>query len=101
MNGDKKSIADIVRFLKEGTLDAETEVVVGVPAIYIESVRASLPSSIGVAAQNCYKVPKGAFTGEVAIAFPEVLIDFTDIKTHPVKKNIYSFYALSETVGLY
>ncbi len=44
------------------------EVVVGVPAPYLDYVRQRLPSSIGVAAQNCYKAPKGAFTGEISPA---------------------------------
>lgn len=68
MNGDKKSISEIIKFLKAGPLSPETEVVVGVPAIYLEYVRSNLPSSVGVAAQNCYKVAKGAFTGEISPA---------------------------------
>lgn len=45
------------------------EVVVAPPAIYLSYVRQNLPDTIGVAAQNCYKVPKGAFTGEIRYAF--------------------------------
>ena len=40
-----------------------SEVVVAVPACYLDYVRQRLPEAIGVAAQNCYKAPKGAFTG--------------------------------------
>lgn len=68
MNGDRKSITEIIEFLKAGPLDPNTEVVVGVPAIYLEFVRNCLPCNFGVAAQNCYKVPKGAFTGEISPA---------------------------------
>jgi triosephosphate isomerase len=68
MNGDKKQINEIIGFLKSGPLNQDTEVVVGVPAIYLELVRTCVPASIGVAAQNCYKVPKGAFTGEISPA---------------------------------
>ena len=39
----------------------------GVPAPYLMYVRAALPESIGVAAQNCCKVGKGAFTGEISV----------------------------------
>lgn len=39
------------------------ELVCGVPACYLEYARQKLPAAIGVAAQNCYKVAKGAFTG--------------------------------------
>jgi triosephosphate isomerase len=40
-----------------------TEVVVGVPACYLEYCSSKLPPNVGVAAQNCYKADKGAFTG--------------------------------------
>jgi triosephosphate isomerase len=66
MNGDKAAIDGIVKFLKEGPLDKNAEVVVAVPAPYLDHVRRSLPSEIGVAAQNCYKAEKGAFTGEIS-----------------------------------
>ncbi|XP_064215254.1 triosephosphate isomerase isoform X2 [Tribolium castaneum] len=68
MNGDKKQISEIINTLKTGPLNPNTEVIVGVPAIYLEHVRTNLPQSIEVAAQNCYKVPKGAFTGEISPA---------------------------------
>lgn len=35
------------------------------PSIYLDFARQKLDAKIGVAAQNCYKVPKGAFTGEI------------------------------------
>lgn len=35
------------------------------PSIYLDFARSSLDPRIGVAAQNCYKVAKGAFTGEI------------------------------------
>ena len=60
MNGDKKTIADIAKNLSEPGLDANTEVVIGCPAIYLEYARSVLPASFGVAAQNCYKVREGS-----------------------------------------
>jgi triosephosphate isomerase len=42
---------------------SHTEVVVGVQAIYLEYTKNLLPPNVAVAAQNCYKVSKGAFTG--------------------------------------
>jgi triosephosphate isomerase len=42
---------------------SHTEVVVGVPAIYLEYTKNLLPPNVVVAAQNCYKISKGAFTG--------------------------------------
>merc|ERR1711963_1271824 len=66
MNGDKASIDPIIAFLKEGPLDPNTDVVVAVPSPYLDYVRQKLPASIGVAGQNCHKVAKGAFTGEIS-----------------------------------
>ncbi|KAJ8968913.1 hypothetical protein NQ317_016524 [Molorchus minor] len=66
MNGSKAMIGDILKFLKEGQLNSETEVILGVPAIYLDYVKSSVPANIEVAAQNCYKVDKGAFTGEIS-----------------------------------
>lgn len=40
------------------------EVVVAAPAIYLDHVQKNLPSNVEAAAQNCYKVSKGAFTGK-------------------------------------
>lgn len=48
-----------------------SEVVLGVPSIYLVLAK-SITSSIGlnakIAAQNCYKVKSGAFTGEISPA---------------------------------
>lgn len=44
------------------------EVVCGAPSIYLDFARSNLDAKFGVAAQNCYKVPKGAFTGEIRYA---------------------------------
>lgn len=68
MNGDKASITELSKTLSAGPLDPNTEVVVGCPAPYLTLARSLLPETIGVAAQNCYKVPKGAFTGEISPA---------------------------------
>lgn len=46
-----------------------SEVVVAPPFIYLTYVRDKLPATLGVAAQNCYKAEKGAFTGEVRYNF--------------------------------
>jgi len=50
-----------------------TEVVVAVPALYVAYVRDKLNKAIGVAAQNCYKVASGAFTGEIRYSIISVL----------------------------
>uniref|UniRef100_A0A8D0HGR9 Triosephosphate isomerase n=1 Tax=Sphenodon punctatus TaxID=8508 RepID=A0A8D0HGR9_SPHPU len=43
-------------------------VVCGAPSIYLDFARQKLDAKIAVAAQNCYKVTKGAFTGEISPA---------------------------------
>ncbi|KAG9344956.1 hypothetical protein AGOR_G00207320 [Albula goreensis] len=68
MNGDKKSLGELIQTLNSAKLHAETEVVCGAPAIYLDFARSKLDPKIGVAAQNCYKVAKGAFTGEISPA---------------------------------
>lgn len=72
MNGTKKEIDDIVAFLKAGPLDPNVEIVVGVPSIYLSYTKGILPSNVDISGQNCYKVAKGAFTGEVS---PVMLLD--------------------------
>jgi len=66
MNGNKSSIDTICDWMAKGPLDPSTEVVVGVPECYLMYCRNKLPANIGVAAQNCYKAEKGAFTGELS-----------------------------------
>ncbi|KAJ8334426.1 hypothetical protein SKAU_G00400650 [Synaphobranchus kaupii] len=68
MNGDKKSLGDLINTLNAAQLHPDTEVACGAPAIYLDFARSKLSSTIAVAAQNCYKVPKGAFTGEISPA---------------------------------
>lgn len=54
-----------------------TDVVVGVPALYLEYTKNLLPPSVEVSAQNCYKVPKGAFTG---MFLSSVLVVYAPVK---------------------
>jgi len=89
MNGTKSSIDEIIRFLINGPLDQSTEVVVGVPSIYLEYVRKQLPQSVGVSAQNCYKVSKGAFTGEISPAMiKDVNVNWV-ILGHSERRNVF------------
>uniref|UniRef100_K1PCV6 Triosephosphate isomerase n=1 Tax=Magallana gigas TaxID=29159 RepID=K1PCV6_MAGGI len=68
MNGNKQSIDGIADFLKTGPLDPNTEVVVSPPACYLGYTRQKVDPKIGVAAQNCYKVSSGAFTGDISLS---------------------------------
>ncbi|XP_016145265.1 triosephosphate isomerase B-like [Sinocyclocheilus grahami] len=68
LNGDKKSIEELANTLNNAKLNPDTEVVCGAPSIYLDYARSKLNPNIDVAAQNCYKVAKGAFTGEISPA---------------------------------
>uniref|UniRef100_A0A8D0AEL8 Triosephosphate isomerase n=1 Tax=Sander lucioperca TaxID=283035 RepID=A0A8D0AEL8_SANLU len=68
LNGDKKSLGELMQTLNAATVDPNVEVVCGAPSIYLDFVRSKLDAKFGVAAQNCYKVAKGAFTGEISPA---------------------------------
>lgn len=61
-------------------IDSLIELVCGVPSCYLEYCHQKLPGTIGVAAQNCYKAPKGAFTGIFLFHYSKYCIN-TIIKT--------------------
>ncbi|OON13328.1 triose-phosphate isomerase [Opisthorchis viverrini] len=66
MNGSKKENDKLIEMLTHAKIDPNTEVLVAPPSLYLPSVREKLDKRFHVAAQNCYKVPSGAFTGEVS-----------------------------------
>nr|P86216.2 RecName: Full=Triosephosphate isomerase; Short=TIM; AltName: Full=Methylglyoxal synthase; AltName: Full=Triose-phosphate isomerase [Mesocricetus auratus] len=66
MNGRKKCLGELICTLNAAKLPADTEVVCAPPSAYIDFARQKLDPKIAVAAQNCYKVTNGAFTGEIS-----------------------------------
>ncbi|KAH7727397.1 TPI-1 protein [Aphelenchoides avenae] len=68
MNGDKASIDGIVAFLNQSGGNPNVDIVVAPPAPYLAYAKEHLKADIQVAAQNSYKVAKGAFTGEISPA---------------------------------
>lgn len=68
MNGSKGQIDGILQWLNAGPLSDKVEVIVAPPALYLSYVREHAGKNIVVSAQNCYKVPSGAFTGEISPA---------------------------------
>ncbi|XP_053547805.1 triosephosphate isomerase [Bombina bombina] len=68
MNGDKKSLGELISALNGGNVSADTDVVCAAPSIYLDFARQKLDAKFAVSAQNCYKVAKGAFTGEISPA---------------------------------
>jgi len=88
MNGDKAAIDGIISFMSSG-LSSDTEVVVGCPQCYLMYTREKMPSNIGVAAQNCYKAAKGAFTGEISPGMIKDLGCEWVILGHSERRNVF------------
>merc|ERR1719213_778812 len=90
MNGDKASIDEICTWLLAGPLDSNTEVVVGVPGCYLQYVSDKVAgSAVSVAAQNCYKAAKGAFTGELSPAMIQDCGVKWVILGHSERRNVF------------
>ncbi|KAI7687119.1 Triosephosphate isomerase [Sarcoptes scabiei] len=89
MNGSKSFNDQLIGVLAAGPLDSNTDVVVGVPSIYLSEVRQKLPNTIGVAAQNCYKCSKGAFTGEISPAMIKDVGAQWVILGHSERRNVF------------
>ncbi|KAI0166591.1 triose-phosphate isomerase-like protein [Xylariaceae sp. FL1272] len=68
MNGTLSSVKEIVENLNKASLDSNVETVISPPALYLLPVRELANKNIGVAAQNVYDKPNGAFTGEISVA---------------------------------
>lgn len=89
MNGTKASIDKIIQFLNKDGVSASTEVVVSPPTVYMDYVRKSLNKQIGVAAQNCWKCEKGAFTGDISPAMIKDLECEWAILGHSERRNVF------------
>lgn len=66
-NGVKETITAIVNNLNAAKLDSNTEVVISPPALYLALTRDLANKNIGVAAQNVFDKPNGAYTGEISV----------------------------------
>ncbi|KAA0195203.1 hypothetical protein HAZT_HAZT004610, partial [Hyalella azteca] len=76
-------------------------VVVGCPQCYLAYSRETVPHNIGVAAQNCYKAAKGAYTGEIAPGMIKDLGCEWVILGHSERRNVFgeSDQLISEKIG--
>lgn len=78
MNGVVDSITSIINNLNNAQLDPNTEVVIAPPSLYLLLARQLADSRIGVAAQNVFDKPNGAFTGELSVGqLEDAKIDWT------------------------
>ncbi|NP_001080476.1 triosephosphate isomerase [Xenopus laevis] len=110
MNGDKKSLGELINTLNSGKMNADTEVVCGAPAIYLDFARQKLDAKIALSAQNCYKVAKGAFTGEISPAMIKDCGATWVILGHSERRHVFGecdeligqkvAHALSEGIGV-
>ncbi|KAL4965516.1 triose-phosphate isomerase TPI1 [Aspergillus stella-maris] len=67
MNGNAESTTSIIKNLNSANLDSSSEVVVSPPALYLLLAREIADEKIGIAAQNVFDKPNGAFTGEISV----------------------------------
>ena len=66
MNNLKNDNEKLIDSLNNAKINFDqVEVLVAPPALYLDFVRSRLNPAFHVAAQNCYKVEKGAFTGDI------------------------------------
>lgn len=63
--------------------------VVGCPSIYLDHCKQACPKSVAVAAQNCYKVKSGAFTGEISPAMLNDIGIQWVILGHSERRNVF------------
>ncbi|KAK9941662.1 hypothetical protein M0R45_007361 [Rubus argutus] len=66
-NGTKDSISKLVSDLNSAKLEADVDVVVAPPFLYLDQVKSSLTDRIELSGQNSWVGKGGAFTGEISV----------------------------------
>ncbi|XP_059434087.1 triosephosphate isomerase, chloroplastic [Corylus avellana] len=66
-NGTKDTISKLVSDLNSAKLEADVDVVVAPPFVYIDQVKNTLTDRIEISAQNSWVGKGGAFTGEISV----------------------------------
>jgi len=110
MNGNKAEIDGIIDFMAKGDLPDSVDIVVAPPACYLEYVQQKISKKVAVSAQNCYKVAKGAFTGEISPAMIKDLGLHWVILGHSERRHVFNesdvliaektLHALQDGVGV-
>ncbi|PLB44269.1 triosephosphate isomerase [Aspergillus steynii IBT 23096] len=67
MNGTVEGVTGIIKNLNDAKLDPSSEVVISPPSLYLLLARQVANENIGVASQNVFDKPNGAFTGEISV----------------------------------
>ncbi len=67
----------------------DVHVLISPPALYMQGLRAELPSSIAVAAQNCSQHESGAFTGEISAGMLKSIQVHYSIIGHSERRQYY------------
>lgn len=66
-NGTKESISKLISDLNSAKLEADVDVVVAPPFVYIDQVKNTLTDRIEISGQNSWVGKGGAFTGEISV----------------------------------
>ncbi|AEC07132.1 triosephosphate isomerase [Arabidopsis thaliana] len=109
-NGTKDSIAKLISDLNSATLEADVDVVVSPPFVYIDQVKSSLTDRIDISGQNSWVGKGGAFTGEISVEQLKDLGCKWVILGHSERRHVIgekdefigkkAAYALSEGLGV-
>ncbi|TXG64842.1 hypothetical protein EZV62_011836 [Acer yangbiense] len=109
-NGTKDSISKLVSDLNSANLEADVDVVVSPPFVYIDQVKNSLTDRIEISAQNSWVGKGGAFTGEISVEQLKDLGCKWVILGHSERRHVIgeddqfigkkAAYALSEGLGV-
>ncbi|XP_009369018.2 triosephosphate isomerase, chloroplastic [Pyrus x bretschneideri] len=109
-NGTKDSIRKLVADLNSAKLEADVDVVVAPPFLYLDQVKSSLTDRIELSGQNSWVGKGGAFTGEISVEQLKDIGATWVILGHSERRHVIgeddqfigkkAAYALSEGLGV-